>query len=58
MYKKLIIETSYGEQVCIIRTSDNVHISSDEAHPDWVQYEAWVADGNTPEEWQPESETE
>lgn len=58
MYKKYILETQYGEQVCIIRTSDNAHISSDETHPDWVTYQAWVAEGNTPEEWQPDTTTE
>jgi hypothetical protein len=58
MYKKYILETQYGEQVCIFRTSDNAHISSDETHPDWVTYQAWVSEGNEPEEWQPDTTTE
>jgi hypothetical protein len=55
MYKKYSINTSHGEQVCIIRTSDNAHISSDETHTDYQQYLAWVAEGNTATEWQPEA---
>jgi hypothetical protein len=58
MYQKYLLQTSLGEQVCIIRTSDNAHISSDETHPDWVTYQAWVADGNTAEEWNPDAITE
>jgi len=56
MYKQMLLETQYGEQVCIIRTSDGAHISTDETHHDWIQYQAWLAEGNTPEEWQPETE--
>jgi len=58
MYKKYLFETQYGEQLCVIRTSDNTHISSDESHPDWVAYQEWLADGNTPEEWNPEQMSE
>jgi hypothetical protein len=54
MYKKYVIETQYGEQLCIIRMSDNAHISSDETHPDYQAYLTWLAEGNTPEEWNPE----
>ena len=31
-------------------------IPIDEGNMDYVDYLAWVADGNTAEEWQPESE--
>jgi hypothetical protein len=55
MYKKYLLQTQYGEQVCVIRTFDNAHISSDETHPDYQHYLAWVALGNTAEEWSPES---
>jgi hypothetical protein len=53
MYKTMTIETQYGTQVCIIRTSDNAHISSDETHRDYQEYLAWVEQGNTPEVWSP-----
>ena len=53
MYKTMAIETQYGTQVCIIRTSDNAHISSDETHRDYQEYLAWVEQGNTPEPWSP-----
>lgn len=55
MYQTRTIETQHGTQVCVIRTSDNAHISSDETHPDYKAYLAWVAEGNTAEEWSPES---
>ena len=55
MYKILTLETQYGTQICIIRTLDNAHISSDETHYDYIAYLAWVAEGNTPKEWSPES---
>jgi hypothetical protein len=54
MYKKYLVSTSHGEQVCIIRTSDNAHISDDVSHSDYQQYIAWVAEGNTADEWSPE----
>ena len=51
MYKILTLETQYGTQICIIRTLDNAHISSDETHYDYIAYLAWVAEGNEAEEW-------
>ena len=51
MYKIRTDISQYGEQICIIRTSDNAHISSDESHRDYQAYLAWVAEGNTAEEW-------
>jgi hypothetical protein len=55
MYQRFVISTIYGDQECVIRTADKAHISSDESHPDYQQYLAWLADGNTPEPWQPET---
>ena len=55
MYKKYTIDhPKYGAQIIIIRTSDGAHISSDETHRDYIEYVAWIAEGNTPEEWTPE----
>jgi hypothetical protein len=41
-----------GEQV-IVR-SDGMRIPFDPANTDYQQYLEWVAEGNTPEEWQPD----
>jgi hypothetical protein len=57
MYQKLTItHPLYGDQLCIIRLIDGAHISSDTSHPDWVAYQEWLAEGNTPEEWNPEQQ--
>ena len=44
----------------IVRINDDDSISGipiDEANVDYQAYLAWVAEGNTAEEWQPEQET-
>jgi hypothetical protein len=44
----------------IVRINDDGSISGipiDEANIDYQAYLAWVAEGNTAEEWQPEQET-
>ena len=49
MYKLLItpLETN------IYRVDDCAVIPMDEANSDYQQYLAWVAEGNTAEEWSP-----
>lgn len=38
----------------IYRPSDSAWIPVDPANTDYQQYLEWVAEGNTPEPWQPE----
>lgn len=39
--------------VQVVRLSDNAFIQPHEEHPDYQAYLAWVAEGNTAEEWNP-----
>ena len=42
-------------QPAIVRLSDMAFISIDEASRDYCAYLAWLAEGNTPEEWKDET---
>lgn len=42
----------------LVVRDDGAMIPFDELNPDYLEYVAWLFEGNTPEEWQPESETE
>ena len=39
--------------VGIVRLPHLLFITQEEQNPDYQQYLAWLAEGNTPEEWQP-----
>jgi hypothetical protein len=52
MYKKYVSPLTGAE--CAVRLEDGAFIyPTYKDHPDWVAYLAWVAEGNTPEEWSP-----
>lgn len=48
-----VIGTAY---TTIVRTEDGAGIPADPANTDYQAYLAWVAEGNTAEEWQPDGE--
>jgi hypothetical protein len=47
----------YSDEVSI-RHQDGRMIPSDPMNVDYLQYVAWLFDGNTPEEWNPEQMSE
>jgi hypothetical protein len=57
MYQKCVDLVTGEETSCIKRLLDNAFIPFDEGNTDYQAYLAWVAEGNTAEEWNPE-ETE
>lgn len=50
MYKTKTTEIA----TVVFRTTDSAWIPCDEANADYRDFLAWVAAGNTAEEWQPE----
>ena len=50
MYQKIANDFLTGaESQCIKRLADNAFIPFDPANSDFVEYQRWLAEGNTPE---------
>jgi hypothetical protein len=49
MYK--LLKDNYGavSTKMVLRVADNATIPNDPANRDWILYQAWLAQGNTPE---------
>jgi len=43
-----------GETITVIHADDGRQFFAEEENNDYQQYLAWLAEGNTPEEWNPE----
>ena len=49
------IDINNIQQDGVIRLEDSALIPPDESNPDYQQYLAWLAEGNVPEEWNPDA---
>lgn len=52
MYQKCVDSITGGEASCIKRLADNAFIPFDPANVDYVEYLAWVAEGNEAQPWE------
>jgi hypothetical protein len=57
MYKKCIDSITGEDSPCVKRLVDDAFIPFDKDNTDYQEYLVWLAEGNTPEPWNPE-ETE
>jgi len=58
---KYELMTTIAGKLCVRQTSNDGIISfipEDDANMDYQEYLAWLAEGNTPEPWQPEEPAE
>jgi len=55
MYQKCLDINGQINDKSIVRIADNAFIPFDSANSDYQQYLAWVAEGNTAEEWSPDA---